>query len=1575
MKNYYYLLFFLIFFSNQATSQIRRPSNVNPNEPTQQVPVERGPIDQGPVDQGPVGGDPIGGGPVGGGPVGEGSNSNNSTQLSNLLYNEIFTAKISTPNTASFAPVTFSNVSEFTGSANINIPIYQIQVGNINIPIELNYSCSGIKVDETASNVGQNWSLNAGGIVTKVIKGMEDFKVGIEGNLPYDVNNHKLRFFKLGTSAAYGMQLKEVGWLMQNENISLNKYYDLPSSSMDKIFTIKEMEFITTKKDLSPDLFYANAPGLNTSFTHRRDGSVMEIAFQGNKIATTIGQTSVIPFFNEFRDDTKFQGDLKFFDGGPPRKIQAISKIEITNINGTQYLFDQLDVNQYVNRGISDEYIISPSSKDITSQEVMAYKVSKVKDFYGNEVSFEYEKYSINYPEYQKTSSFYVNSSSGNQLIQDLTSTEIRYPSLNRISKIIYAEGTVTFKYEESRKDIPGDFALSKIIINDINNNVIKTIVLEYDYMISNNNCNAPTCKRLRLLSVQEKGKNTAVKPPHRFYYNDEVQLPERGSNITDYLGYANGPVSSQYNNVSSVSCGMCLMPPPTLYYTPNNKELSISPFPIFTQSFITQGRSMKPDFNYTKAGVINKIKYPTGGTEEFEYDLNDFYSSPSGTNVKSGGLRVFLHKLIDTKGAIQVTKYNYVDARNNSSGILNNLPTLGIAHVYSETLAKNFLGLSSYALNEGLILHTFTNSRSDFDVVEGSNVGYARVLLKENADNGYLEKIFSTREDFPIENPLFTYPPYDKSKIEFGFNNGWRLPTSNNTQLLIGKLKYIRKYDKTNNLIEETKISHQYDIFNQITDKIGISRKEVFPSEVGSPEPIEPDFAFYPSVYSSRNLVNETKTTTKYEQNKIVNITSTNFDTNYSVPLSVESITNESGTVTSLIKKTSYSFNSSNPLMTNLVDSNRITEPVTVKSIKKTGELSDQLSSQEVLYTNFTIANKNLVLPRAVQALKGTQTTSNPFEERIQFHNYDKFGHPTETSKNDDMHTVSLWGYNYTKPIAKIENATYAQVMSALGKNNSETLEYLQNYSEESLKIEIQKIRTNLNNAMVTSYLYKPLVGLASIVDPKGTSISYEYDDLNRLKKIKDEEQNIIEEYCYGYSGLINDCQDNKLSPSYPTDPEENYISDLDLQIKIGNFKSYRIPVACGRGVNWEDKLPDGAPYKGRGILSLHDKLYFPNPSQIGVDYSPGYFPLPTEYLTLNLQYPREEYTCNYFAERSGNTFELLGLNNPKFSPHSGNAEIKWWMEIDGRKIEIPKIQEYTNVFFIPKCLEGTYARIICSIKTTSRSNGEDSTLRTINYIAKSDLIKLKSGLDEYDDVPALYKLAASELYSGEVCGNLVNSGIGNSSENTTVDPGYWADLPWTIDNGVVPDIDFKISIEKFKMYDIPVPAFLNETFSWQTNMRPSLHPLFYFPRPTSGYHGEQPYSEIHAFETFIVFPYVKSYYSNFYVKRGGYRFDINEIKRKIGNSSDYQYQWSLKLADTGQELPLIRTLESKELFFIPPALNGKKGKLICRGTIFFGLAGPPIYFESENITFQEGLSNEDNLGYQVEFLDDRGL
>ncbi len=67
-------------------------------------------------------------------------------------------------------------VGMFTGTPQISIPLYTMTSRQLSIPVSLSYSSNGIKVDQVASWVGLGWSLNAGGVITRIIRGQEDEK-------------------------------------------------------------------------------------------------------------------------------------------------------------------------------------------------------------------------------------------------------------------------------------------------------------------------------------------------------------------------------------------------------------------------------------------------------------------------------------------------------------------------------------------------------------------------------------------------------------------------------------------------------------------------------------------------------------------------------------------------------------------------------------------------------------------------------------------------------------------------------------------------------------------------------------------------------------------------------------------------------------------------------------------------------------------------------------------------------------------------------------------------------------------------------------------------------------------------------------------------------------------------------------------------------------------------------------------------------------------------------------------------------------------------------------------------------
>src|SRR5690606_7062780 len=65
-------------------------------------------------------------------------------------------------------------VNKYNGTANINIPIYEIDFDGLKIPIALKYNTGGVRVEQEASWVGLGWSLSEGMTITREVNGYED---------------------------------------------------------------------------------------------------------------------------------------------------------------------------------------------------------------------------------------------------------------------------------------------------------------------------------------------------------------------------------------------------------------------------------------------------------------------------------------------------------------------------------------------------------------------------------------------------------------------------------------------------------------------------------------------------------------------------------------------------------------------------------------------------------------------------------------------------------------------------------------------------------------------------------------------------------------------------------------------------------------------------------------------------------------------------------------------------------------------------------------------------------------------------------------------------------------------------------------------------------------------------------------------------------------------------------------------------------------------------------------------------------------------------------------------------------
>ena len=60
------------------------------------------------------------------------------------------------------------------GMANFSVPIYTIEEAGFQLPIALNYQYNGLVVDQVPGHLGMGWSLSAGGMLTRQMRGRPD---------------------------------------------------------------------------------------------------------------------------------------------------------------------------------------------------------------------------------------------------------------------------------------------------------------------------------------------------------------------------------------------------------------------------------------------------------------------------------------------------------------------------------------------------------------------------------------------------------------------------------------------------------------------------------------------------------------------------------------------------------------------------------------------------------------------------------------------------------------------------------------------------------------------------------------------------------------------------------------------------------------------------------------------------------------------------------------------------------------------------------------------------------------------------------------------------------------------------------------------------------------------------------------------------------------------------------------------------------------------------------------------------------------------------------------------------------
>jgi len=1052
------------------------------------------------------------------------------------------------PNAASLGKYGEIPVSLYTGLPNISISILNSNIKQFDFSINLSYHASGLKVEEYASSYGTGWTLNAGGVISVSFRGVDD----------KDYNGY------LNNDGQYAKLIQKY---LKNEMSWAEKQEFLLQCSKGQI-------------DTEPDLFTFNFCGHSGKFTFDSNGKLFATPYNDYKIEHTAENNFIITdlngnkyFFDEKELTTSTAFSIKngaSFNPLDPKQYvsswylskiilksgEEISYTYITNTITPKYqgsearyfLYPYTQAYMGGNPVFETEYsIFNKTETYIYQKKIQSINLpdGKINFNYSSTARLDlpgdypldnitiYSMASGNYAKINKYDFLYT-TGGGNRLFLQKITEEGNDPLANGKTHI--------FSYRNISSLPPTD---SKSIDY-------------WGYYNAANNSNTLVPKDYDTFPNFISGANREVNPSAlQDGTIEKIIYPTKGYTTFDFEPHTYGSISGYPDFVDSTYSEI----DQTLTVSMTPSSSNTSQFTLSYPQMVTFNSTMQGWETYIKIDKIdgtiaspyshygpgtneqqersNTVMLPAGTYvitgSNYESDwlcrITVFFKERqlTGTNKSryAGGLRVKAIKNYGSDGALQGEKkfiYNLSSDSNRSSGVL-------VSKFYKEYNKNQVITVSNGSQN-GMMevscsyLVRLSYSSLPLALTQGSHIGYREVRVYDGESsqiNGMsVSKFISPKEigDIVFEN----YP------FGIGMSNDY------------ARGHLIEKTDYKlvgNNLSKVRSVNNVYTLEGDALQGvpglvIGYDQEHIL-------NPSTSTFLVRDYLLQSirSNLVETTDTVFTEGNKTTVKKQKFYFESPRHNLITRSSSYQSDGSITSV--RTSYplDYSEGNPFIASLVNAHNISAPIeTVVSTEKDGQnyilkgaiyeynidskgtiknIFSLDAANKIDLSTFKFSNSQFgILPNYTFYDNFLKDNRYYLKNKIML--YNEFSNPLEIYQDKGEANSYIYSYKGQYPIAEIKNAEYNTVENLLGGSIAVNVFSNSNPTDAQVNAFLAPLRNGLPNAMVTTYTYKPLVGITSMTDAKGMTTTYEYDAFQRLKNIKDQNSNILKQTDYHY-------------------------------------------------------------------------------------------------------------------------------------------------------------------------------------------------------------------------------------------------------------------------------------------------------------------------------------------------------------------------------------------------------------------------------------------------------------------------